>query len=78
MSSRRERKDVKFLTVKDELVRMFLKWMMADIKPQWVWILSDTFKTMVSRLYFQNDTFFFYTILQKLYPLKLSKLWIKM
>lgn len=59
MGSRRERKDVKFLTVEDELLRMFLKWMMAAFKQQWVWIVPDASKTMVSWLHFQNDPFFF-------------------
>lgn len=34
MSSRRKRKDVKFLTVKDGPVPMSLKWMMADGEEQ--------------------------------------------
>lgn len=35
MSSRRKREDVKFLTVKDELVHMFFKWVMANSAQQW-------------------------------------------
>lgn len=35
MNSRRKRKVVKFLTVKDTPVHTFLKWMMADTKQQW-------------------------------------------
>lgn len=75
MSSRRKRKDVKFLTVKDGPVHGFHKRMTADASSSGVGVSLPTFKRVVHG-FISNATF--YTICQKLCPLWLRKRWIKM
>ena len=81
MSSRRKRKDVKFLTVKDKPVHyvffFFFKWMMVDIRNGGVWSPLDTFKRVVHS-FISKMPHFKNTVLQKFCPLQLFKLWIEM
>lgn len=56
MSSRRKRKDVKFLTVKDGPVHRLHKWMMADTSSSGVWVILATFKRVVHS-FISNATF---------------------
>ena len=59
MSSRRKRKDVKFLTVKDEPVHMFFKWMMvggASLVAQWLRVCLPMQGTRVRALVWEDPT----------------------